>query len=496
MPRSLSPVLLSLLMAMPASAQVRESVTVEVIEVPVYVSTSSGTPLRGLTREAFQLFVNGKQQPIEYFDPVDDTAAPAPDATTRRDPRERRLYILLFDLFFNRDIVRLQRAADELVTRSNPAVDYFSVATFSASRGFQFAIPFLNDRAAIHRAIATLAPAKANDSLGIATLADERPSPVTERSIADTDNISQVAATGGKLAGEQLSMLRGGRANLESLVAPRQRVAEDQLDSLREVAVRLRALDGQKHLVMMSTGYGGLFGGVDGQARYSRRLSEIYRAFRDGGAFIDTIDTLPMTSLNGGESLRQLADATGGISVRGNDLTQSLTQLVTQHAVAYRLGFRRRDAKGGTIEVRVHDLPRNTKVSYRKGFGEVPKTTKIDALQLADILISDTPQNGVTVSLQPSAHEVVITVPRAEVIAQIVPSARYVDALLYVFDAHGATALFKAVRIRIGSNERDSVITLRVPANLGPGKYTAKALLQIGGTQSLGFARADFEVGE
>jgi VWFA-related protein len=487
-------------MAMPASAQVRESVTVEVIEVPVYVSTPGGVPVRGLTRDAFQLFVNGKPQPIEYFDPVDYTA-PALEAATPaapRDPHERRLYILLFDLFFNtRDIVRLQRAADELVTRSNPAIDYFAVATFSSSRGFQFVIPFLNDRAAIHRAIATLAPAKSNDSLGIATLAGERrPSPVTERSIANTDNISQVAATGGKLAGEQISMLRGGPANVDSLAAPRQRVAEDQLDSLGDVAVRLRALDGQKHLVVMSSGYGGLFGGVSGQARYSRHLGEIYRAFRDGGAFIDTIDTLPMTSLNGGESLRQLADATGGISVRGNDLTHSLTQLITQHDVAYRLGFRRRDANAGTIEVRVRDLPRNARVSYRKGFGEVPKTATVDALQLADILVSDRPQNGVTVSLLPSAREVVVTVPRVDVVAQLVPSARYVDALLYVFDQHGATALFKAMRIRIESNERDGAITLRVPASLAPGKYTAKALLQIGGTQSLGFARVDFEVRE
>src|ERR1700686_1835457 len=146
MPRSVATVVLSFLMVLPASAQVRESVTVEVIEVPVYVSTSGGTPLRGLTRDAFQLFVNGKPQPIEYFDPVDYNAAPAQDATTPaapRDPHERRLYILLFDLFFNRgDIVRLQRAAGELVTRSNPAVDYFAAATFTSSRGFQFVIPF------------------------------------------------------------------------------------------------------------------------------------------------------------------------------------------------------------------------------------------------------------------------------------------------------------------------------------------------------------------
>ena len=58
MPRSVATLVLSLLVVVPADAQVREGVTVEVIEVPVYVSMPDGTPVRGLTRDAFQLFVN------------------------------------------------------------------------------------------------------------------------------------------------------------------------------------------------------------------------------------------------------------------------------------------------------------------------------------------------------------------------------------------------------------------------------------------------------
>ena len=57
---------LSLVVAV-APAQVRETTTVEVVEVPVYVG-ANGEPVLSLTRENFQLFVNGKLQPIEYFD--------------------------------------------------------------------------------------------------------------------------------------------------------------------------------------------------------------------------------------------------------------------------------------------------------------------------------------------------------------------------------------------------------------------------------------------
>src|SRR5438046_224824 len=57
--------------ALSAAGQVRESVNVEVVQVPVYVTTSAGTPVPNLTKDAFQLFVDGRPQPIEYFDAVD-----------------------------------------------------------------------------------------------------------------------------------------------------------------------------------------------------------------------------------------------------------------------------------------------------------------------------------------------------------------------------------------------------------------------------------------
>src|ERR1019366_7575318 len=89
-----------------ARAQTHESITVQVIDVPVYVF-SNGTSIRNLTKDDFELFVNGKPQTIDYFDPIDfsPVAATAPDvksAPPAANPRERRLFLLLFDLAYNR----------------------------------------------------------------------------------------------------------------------------------------------------------------------------------------------------------------------------------------------------------------------------------------------------------------------------------------------------------------------------------------------------------
>ncbi|HLJ73859.1 MAG TPA: hypothetical protein VKU62_04695, partial [Thermoanaerobaculia bacterium] len=90
---TLTRLLILALAATTAQAQVRETTTVEVVEVPVYV-TAHGAPVTSLTRDNFALYINGKRQAIEYFDVV-DYATLSPE---QHDVRQRRLYMLVFDL--------------------------------------------------------------------------------------------------------------------------------------------------------------------------------------------------------------------------------------------------------------------------------------------------------------------------------------------------------------------------------------------------------------
>src|SRR5664279_3881989 len=86
-----------LLVSSSAFAAHHEVATVEVVQVPVYISVN-GHAVTGLTKDDFELYINGRRQAVDYFDTIDFAALPA---ETTSDPRQRRLYLLTFDLRFS-----------------------------------------------------------------------------------------------------------------------------------------------------------------------------------------------------------------------------------------------------------------------------------------------------------------------------------------------------------------------------------------------------------
>ena len=62
---------LILLATSAASAQVKETIDVHLVEVPVTVVDRAGNPIRGLTAANFELFDRGTKRPISNFDAID-----------------------------------------------------------------------------------------------------------------------------------------------------------------------------------------------------------------------------------------------------------------------------------------------------------------------------------------------------------------------------------------------------------------------------------------
>ena len=508
-------VFLLLLIAPAELAQVRESVTVEVVEVPVYVMSTDGKPLRGLTKDQFELFVDGKPVPIDYFDQVDFAAsASAPQAQAAARPlRERRLYLLLFDLSFAQPatLVRAQRATEQAIAHANPDTDYFAVATYSAQHGVQFVSSFLRDRAAVLRALYTLHATKVHDPLGVAISSAERATWVSasEKGVAvaaDQENLADM------LEGEMAEAIRGGKANQDAVREPGQRLIEAQLDNLGDTAARLAALEGQKHVLLFTEGFQSTrltdIKQTSGPPQFDSQrlgfLNRMHDTFVSAGVMLDTIDIKGLrhsfTDLEN-DALYALSRGTGGrVVVNRNDLTEAVQTVTTAQSVVYLLGFHPGDRKRGRISVRVNGLPRGTEVSYREGFGYVSAKGDVDALRLADVIVNEIPQNGFRIAtrFQPRAGgaELEFAFFPQEIVPQLADKTPYVEALLYVFDAQGATVMAKSERIPFDARlkQEKAPVILRGKLDAPPGRYVVKAVAHIAGTQSLAFVKRDLEV--
>ncbi len=99
-------------------------------------------------------------------------------------------------------------------------------------------------------------------------------------------------------------------------------------------------------------------------------------------------------------------------------------------------------------------------MAFRPGFGAAPATAKsdVDPLLLADIILNDMPQSGVSLQSGVTTNE------------------------------EGAEVAVSFARSRIPSG----YATIREPFLLPPGKYLAKVPLRVAGTNSLGFSRKEF----
>ena len=476
-------VLLLVVVALPLFAAHREVQNVEVVQVPVYVSTATGV-VTGLTRDNFELFVNGKPRPFDYFDAIDFAAiAPPAPPGVPADPRQRRLYVLLFDLFYAspNSIHRAQKAAQARIAQAGYA-DVFAVATYRANRGIDVLVPFTKDRAAVARAVSSLRASSSADPLRLA-VGDAEMMPI------------QTAFDRGEIPASTQTMRVA-----EQMIADRARLgAQDQMEALAVLAAKLAPIDGQKHVVLLSSGPPRGFAG-NGQARMS--LRRMRRKFADAGVFLDAIDIAGLRHtwvVDANESLHILTRATAGTVVdHRNDLAQALQLLADRQRVVYVLGFHHRDTgrRENEIAVRLRGVEGHPTVSYRTSYSPAaPPPSSENGLQLADILLNDIPQNGVTVDASAKGTTVSVSIPARELLVQIDSKTARADAMIYVFSGARVVAT-KVKRIdiekeRAAAAPAGAAIHFDESFDLPPGNYTAKVLVRLG--ESMGFARTDFK---
>ncbi|HXM75322.1 MAG TPA: VWA domain-containing protein, partial [Thermoanaerobaculia bacterium] len=237
---------------------VREEARVVVVEVPVNVVDKDGHPVEGLTAEDFEVYDDGKQQPITGFE-VLDQRKPLPAMTPGDNPinpAASRRFLLLFDLSFSsaRGIVAARRSARDFVVTRMKELDTAAVATYSVETGFRLLIPFTGDRTQLASAI---------DTLGLPNLAERSPDPtgllVTSPNQTSDSPFATAGDAGGGGGGLDVAL---GEAieNMQTMVQKslramyRDRVTR-MLESFAKLATALDAVPGRKHILYLSEGW-------------------------------------------------------------------------------------------------------------------------------------------------------------------------------------------------------------------------------------------------
>lgn len=498
------------LLAVSALGQLRESVTVQVVEVPVYV-TADGAPVTSLTRENFRLFVNGKPQTIDYFDQI-DFAALSPERA--RDPRQRRLYMLVFDLNSTpNDLHHAQRAAIQLL---DGAAEDHTFAVASLGRGaVGVIVPFTRDRLVVRHAIRNLKVSLTGDPLRLGLTPGERGGEIGR---PERLNDPRLTLGPGEPEADVITMI------------------SDEIYGLSELAMRLAGMEGHKHVVLLSRGFeASVLHGITAPPRQGdlrtgplaartrlndprvsalsyapnaalmAQLRHMTEEFTKAGVFLHAIDTAGLRHMQtayDNESLYALARDTGGTVIdRRNDLTSALQLLIDRQRVVYVLGFRPHagGAATNTIKVKLTGAPRGARATFRPSYSataDPPDTA--DRLRLADIVMNDIPQNGVTAEVRVEGSTVELAIPGREVLAHAVAGMVGAEAMFYIV-AGPAVVEFRTKKITIDVARAEAALNeaplrVRETFNLPAGKYTAKVLVRIDGSGALGFARLDFMV--
>jgi VWFA-related protein len=539
-------VVLSLVAAVAVLAQVRETVNVNVIEVPVTVINSSGNPIRGLTAANFELFDQGKKREISSFDKIDFGATESVTAISPLNPSARRTFLLLFDLGYSspNSLTRAQEAARAFVKDNVKPRDLVGVGTIEVDRGFRLLSAFTTDRELIASAIGDPLKYRGADPLQIANQT------VAFKVGGDPSAPAVAAPTEGRAAmGDEHMKETANRmkANNEQYVRAR---IEKQVGALGELAKMLRAVPGRKQIIMLSEGFDAKFlqgrdarasaeqakenaavlsgeiWNVDNDARYGSTASmtmvdRMAQLFRSSDAVLHAVDIQGVrvqndinegARINSNAGLFSISRPTGGeVFQNSNDLKNNFTRLLHQQEVVYVLGFQAPSTKPGAfhdLKVKLVNVP-GGRISHRAGYYEAGGETPAErSLSNAEIIVNDIAQDDVRVAALAVAFPiaggnsqvpVILDLNGNDLAKEAKNGVAGAEIFVYAFDTDGVVRdrLYQRLSLdmnKVGDKLRATGVRYYGTLSLPPGMYAVKSLVRAGEGEKRGFARVDVTV--
>jgi VWFA-related protein len=510
-------------LALAASAQMNESITVNVVEVPVTVLDANGNPIRGLTAANFKLFDQGKEVAVNAVDTIDFASPASTSAVSPLNPAARRKFMLVFDLSFSKpsSLARAQEAARQFVARNVQPRDLVGVGTIDR-RGFRLLAAFTTDRKLVADAIADPGEMRTTDPLHLG-----RTGAAVVITLPTGSRSAPASATQHQIAIMNSAVLQ----NKETMRAE----VERQLDFLGDLAKSLRSIPGRKQLVLLSEGFDpsvvqgtdaredltyeySVFDsetdkrfGSNGAASTLRRMVD---AFRGSDVVLHAIDIqglrvqndMPGAVLNDNDALRLLARPTGGMVFKNaNAIGTDFERLMRAEEVVYVLSLTAPAKKPGQfheLKVKLVDVPSGATASARAGYYEAGgESQQARTITNAEIVMNDIEQKDLRTASFAAAFPTSSSEAQVPVIVEVdggdLDKQAAIDFYVYAFDEEGTVRdrLYQRVNLdlaRVGSRLRASGLKYWATLALPPGRYAVKTLVTAGPKK--GFARADVVV--
>lgn len=402
----------------PAAPQSQfEGVTeVVLVEVPVQVVRDGG-PVRGLTRDDFEIYDGRKRQEIVGFDVIDlgQVEPESGPAVPELPVSARRHFLFLFDLSFAEpdSVNRAREAARDLAAEGLHPADVAAVATYRASQGVEVILGFTSDRQQL---------AVALDTLGLAEPAERVGDPLGIL-IVETEAAQRHAASAGPgaAATERYPIISDYDPNyVGDLQTLSGRTGRDQqknqvlalTSSLEELAKLMNSVSGRKHVVYLSEGFDssvllgnlgltaeerarsaelgeaaahGQYWKVDSEERYGSTaaqsgLESMLEELRRADCIVQAVDVGGVRAggdlagpHSGDDGLFIMANETGGELYRNyNDLSAAMGQMLERTAVTYVLAIQPQglelDGSYHRLRVKLKGDARGARAVHRPGY--------------------------------------------------------------------------------------------------------------------------------
>lgn len=534
--------LAAVLVASALQAQVKESITVNLVEVPVTVVDRNGNPVRGLTAANFEVLDNGTKRDVTSFDAIDFAKPEMARGTSPLNPAARRTFLIVFDLSFAKPqtVERAKDAARRFISRTLQRRDLAAIATVDADKGFRVLTSFTTDRNLLMAAAANPQSFKGSDPLQIAAVGANE---ISTPQMAGMSNSSP-----GR--GEDNYAYDMQRQQQQLDLEYRRNRIEKQLGALEALARTLRNIPGRKQLVLLSEGFDpsvirgrdarnttdaqtemeevlhGNIWRVNADERYGSAsgmwsLDRMAKAFRGSDVVLNAIDIRGVrlqndvqtgATINSNDALYLLAQPTGGMVIdNSNDLTLQFDRMMHSQEVVYVLAFQAPTKHPGQfhdLKVKLVDVP-GARALHRAGYFETGGENAVEkTLSTAQIVINDLAQNDVPVSAIAAAFPgggaksmvpVVLEIDGAGLMKDDRRSNAAVEIYVYAFDEDGDVrdTLFQKMTLdlrKLGDKLRAGGVKYYGTLSLPPGKYAVRSLVRVTDTDRKGFARTDLVV--